>query len=434
MRTNLHSTWLILGMVAAFSAAACSDDKDSNGNGGGTDTGTITDTGNEDTGTPDEDTGGGGDATTEDTGAPEDTGGPGDSTSTDTSTEDTGTTQTATCEEYCTTVMANCTGDNTQYGSNQECLDYCNNVAAWEQGNDGATDGNSIACRTYHAGAPAQGAPALHCPHAGPTGGGVCGTWCENYCHLAMKNCTGANSLWADGAACATGCETISDEGKPGDVKFDTIQCRLYHVGAPAFADAGTHCSHAGANPTDFCIGDPAEFQFATALPTDYVKKDRMGMPAVATVLIKNKSDYNTSTPEDDVAFKFAAEILESLTALHTALDDDLVGLGLTPCSMEDTDKDGLPNCADQEVAPGLPVVSLVVPDTLKIDPTAPAGFPNGRRLADPVVDITLSVIMLDLTTHAANALVGVNPKTNDKGVEGAFLSEFPYVHPPHTP
>jgi hypothetical protein len=52
------------------------------------------------------------------------------------------------------------------------CLSTCNG-ASWSIGTAGATSGNSIACRTYHAGA-AAGDPATHCPHAGPTGGGVC--------------------------------------------------------------------------------------------------------------------------------------------------------------------------------------------------------------------------------------------------------------------
>jgi hypothetical protein len=77
-------------------------------------------------------------------------------------------------------------------------------------------------------------------------------------------------------------------------------------------------------------------------------------------------------------------------------------------------------------VAQGAP---LVLPDTLKVDTANPAGFPNGRALADPVIDVTLAVLLLDLSVHSATDLVGaLNPATNDV----AFLTEFPYVAPAH--
>ena len=87
--------------------------------------------------------------------------------------------------------------------------------------------------------------------------------------------------------------------------------------------------------------------------------------------------------------------------------------------------------------APFPPHEALVVPDTLSIDPSAPAGFPNGRGLADPVIDVTLSVILLELTSGVCGdgacspvTLVGLNPPAND--VE--FLEDFPYLAPPATP
>jgi len=73
-------------------------------------------------------------------------------------------------------------------------------------------------------------------------------------------------------------------------------------------------------------------------------------------------------------------------------------------------------------------VVSLVVPDTITLDTSAAAGFPNGRTLTDPVMDVTLSVILLDLTVNDATTLVGTNPTANDV----AFATEFPYLAPAH--
>lgn len=85
--------------------------------------------------------------------------------------------------------------------------------------------------------------------------------------------------------------------------------------------------------------------------------------------------------------------------------------------------------CLQQEVAPGVSVADLIVPDTLTLDLSAPSGFPNGRKLADPVIDVTLAVIFLDLGTHSPTTLAGLplNPPTNDV----AFQSTFPYLAPP---
>lgn len=79
----------------------------------------------------------------------------------------------------------------------------------------------------------------------------------------------------------------------------------------------------------------------------------------------------------------------------------------------------------------GLTVFSSVVPDTLKVDFSRPAGFPNGRKLTDPVVDITLAVILLDLTKHSPRTLANVplNPAPGNDGA--AFRSAFPYFAPP---
>jgi hypothetical protein len=75
------------------------------------------------------------------------------------------------CDAYCASIATNCTGANTQYGM----LDFC--MASCESFPVGAatdTSGNTLGCRTYHAGA-AAGDPAVHCVHAGPGGAGVCG-------------------------------------------------------------------------------------------------------------------------------------------------------------------------------------------------------------------------------------------------------------------
>jgi hypothetical protein len=76
--------------------------------------------------------------------------------------------------------------------------------------------------------------------------------------------------------------------------------------------------------------------------------------------------------------------------------------------------------------AGGVPftAVSLVLPDTLKLDFSRPAGFPNGRGFDDPVIDITLAVLLLKFPPHNAGTLVGVlNPPSDN-----TLLPVFPFI------
>ncbi len=154
---------------------------------------------------------------------------------------------TPTCAAYCAKIAMNCTaagdgGSNAQYLDSASCMSYCTTAAAWPAGMTGDLTGNTIGCRTYHAGAAAAD-PVLHCPHAGPTGGNVCGSWCDNYCQLMAKNCTGANVVY-DAATCVTKCATIPTSGHVNDTTGNSVQCRIYHLGAAA-SDPATHCPHA---------------------------------------------------------------------------------------------------------------------------------------------------------------------------------------------
>lgn len=159
-------------------------------------------------------------------------------------------------------------------------------------------------------------------------------------------------------------------------------------------------------------------FSFRADAPAAYTRVERMGMPAVNTALISspNKNAYNAASPADDRSGLFvASDIGPNLVGLHAALDDDLTGLGLTPC--------GIGTC----VAQGGP---LVLPDTLQVDGTGASSFPNGRNLADPVIDLTLAVILLDLGTHPVTLFAGLplNPPAND----APFYGDFPFLAGPN--
>jgi len=80
-------------------------------------------------------------------------------------------------------------------------------------------------------------------------------------------------------------------------------------------------------------------FNFRTTALEDYDTVDRMGMPAVSTALIgtDTKVAYNDATPTDDINGDFVPEIVANLSAIATALNDDLTGLNFTPCATPET-------------------------------------------------------------------------------------------------
>ena len=86
--------------------------------------------------------------------------------------------------------------------------------------------------------------------------------------------------------------------------------------------------------------------------------------------------------------------------------------------------------CLNQMIpGTGFTVAQAVVPDTLTISTAKAAGFPNGRLLTDPVIDVTLAVVFLDLTKAAPDTLakLPLNPPANDK----TFRTGFPYLAAP---
>lgn len=101
-----------------------------------------------------------------------------------------------------------------------------------------------------------------------------------------------------------------------------------------------------------------------------------------------------------------------------------------TPTPTSTTASFDVSRCLNQSIpGTGFTVAQAVVPDTLTIDLSKASGFPNGRKLPDPVIDVTLAVIFLDLTRHAPDVLakLPLNPPAND----AAFRATFPYLAPP---
>jgi len=78
--------------------------------------------------------------------------------------------ETPTINEVCGGIQAVCTGNNTQYASVADCITFMHQIpyGSYDRG-----DQDNVVCRTIHLQL-AQLVPAVHCPHCGPTGGGMC--------------------------------------------------------------------------------------------------------------------------------------------------------------------------------------------------------------------------------------------------------------------
>jgi hypothetical protein len=81
---------------------------------------------------------------------------------------------------------------------------------------------------------------------------------------------------------------------------------------------------------------------------------------------------------------------------------------------------------------PGTRVIDLIIPDTITIWPDRTIGFPNGRLLSDPVVDITLGVVLLDLTRPGQNAASFASIPLNPPNATKPPLAEFPFANTPN--
>lgn len=157
------------------------------------------------------------------------------------------------CDSYCAAIMKNCTGPNQEYISEAVCKAMC---IHFEPGIPNKHDEDSLACRLYHA-VNAAGSPAVHCKHAGPTGGGHCGEQpCNAYCLLETALCNGPLSQFAGGELqcrqeCAAQYTYLTDPSVPDITTWgNTLNCRLYHLESAYAPDnpvaSTTHCPHTG--------------------------------------------------------------------------------------------------------------------------------------------------------------------------------------------
>lgn len=150
------------------------------------------------------------------------------------------------CDEYCQIVEATCTDDQDQWFSSTLCLLHCELLP---QGERGDQVGNTVGCRLFNAErAQVNGEFAIHCPRAGPGGDGVCGSNCESYCTVMQQACAAEFTEDHNGIVdCIDDCTAnVPDLGgyNASIQEGNSIQCRLYHLGA-ATDDPDQHCEHA---------------------------------------------------------------------------------------------------------------------------------------------------------------------------------------------
>jgi hypothetical protein len=173
-----------------------------------------------------------------------------------------------------------------------------------------------------------------------------------------------------------------------------------------------------------------------------HIQISRLGMPLVNEVVapLGAKDLFNSSHPGNDAQFLGAvtdpelAKLLnllygDALVAVPESGRDDLVTVFLT----------GVPGLNQPaNVTPSEMLrLNMAIPPAEEENPLGViagdnAGFPNGRRLADEVVDIELRVaagfLLGEEFQNGANGQLGDGVPTNDV----PFLAEFPYVGTPH--
>jgi len=161
----------------------------------------------------------------------------------------------------------------------------------------------------------------------------------------------------------------------------------------------------------------------------EWVQVSRLGMPLVNEVVIpvKDKDRFNASRPKDDAQFlKYVTspevpKLIQAIYGIPAPAEprNDLVQAFLTGVPGLNRPKNVTPS---EQLRLNTSIKPTANPKRLGVIDGDLAGFPNGRRLTDDTIDITLQV--------AEGELVG-SPNDLGDGVDKndvAFGTRFPYV------
>ena len=173
-----------------------------------------------------------------------------------------------------------------------------------------------------------------------------------------------------------------------------------------------------------------------------YTQVSRLGAPLVNEVVIglPDKDKFNHSEPRDDAQFATYVTnptlpaLIELLYPSAPAPDvfprEDLVAVFLT--GVEDLNQPLNVEASEMlRLNTEIPAVAAAVQEPLGVLAGDNAGFPNGRRPGDDVVDIALRAVM-GVLLDEEDAPAGQAPLTDGAYVDaGDFDESFPYLRTP---
>jgi hypothetical protein len=211
----------------------------------------------------------------------------------------------------------------------------------------------------------------------------------------------------------------------------------LSEVGDDTLAGYGVHSVALQVRTSDLTRpGKPVIGVWSTTDRRDangrYRQVSRLGMPLVNEVVIplKDKNAFNASRPEDDAQFlehvttPELPALIESIYGIPAPATprDDLVQVFLTGVPGLNQPAGVVPS---EQLRLNTSIPPAAHPDRLGVLAGDLAGFPNGRRLGDDVIDIALQVVEGELTGNPND--LGDAVHEND----AAFGDTFPYLAPP---
>ena len=146
-----------------------------------------------------------------------------------------------------------------------------------------------------------------------------------------------------------------------------------------------------------------------TMQPERLTQVDQMGRPGINTVFNhgNDKNLFNVTQPADQRTVLSTVSPTTGQTLL-SVFQQELQALSEGSLKGQYT--------AEQ----ALSIAQILLPDVLTYDYTSAAGYLNGRRLQDDVIDISLN-----LATNGKVTGDGVGPHTD-------YLADFPYLGKPH--
>ncbi len=208
------------------------------------------------------------------------------------------------------------------------------------------------------------------------------------------------------------------------------VRTTAYRQSIRVLRQIGDSGSSLGAATT----GAPVEGGSTTRGP--WVQLSRLDLPLIneAVIALKDKDRWNGSSPANDTQFLSYVQNSHLAALLHLVLGvnvpadprNDLVDTLLKGLAGLNQPAGVVPS---SQLRLNMMVPPSATPNRLGAVGGDTAGFPNGRRLTDDVVDIELAAIAGCLQpAFAANCTLGDGVNANDV----PFLATFPYLALPH--